>query len=71
LAAAATTEEIAEKALDLIEVEYEPLPAVFDPIEAIKDDAPMVHEDFPSNINATRHIEWGNVDEAFVSRLCP
>jgi CO/xanthine dehydrogenase Mo-binding subunit len=45
-AVAATTDEIAEKALDLIEVEYEPLPAVFDPIEAIKDDAPMVHEDF-------------------------
>jgi CO/xanthine dehydrogenase Mo-binding subunit len=64
-AVAATTEEIAEKALDLIEVEYEPLPAVFDPIEAIKDDAPMVHDDFPSNINATRHIEWGNVDDAF------
>jgi 4-hydroxybenzoyl-CoA reductase alpha subunit len=64
-AAAATTEEIAEKALDLIEVEYEPLPAVFEPMEAIKDDAPLVHEDFENNINATRHIEWGNVDEAF------
>jgi len=64
-AVAATTEEIAEKALDLIEVEYEPLPAVYDPIEAIKDDAPMVHEDFPSNINATRHIEWGDVDKGF------
>jgi CO/xanthine dehydrogenase Mo-binding subunit len=65
VALAATTEEIAEQALDLIEVEYEPLPAVFGPIEAIKDDAPMVHEDFPSNINATRHIEWVDVDKAF------
>jgi len=64
-ALAATTEEIAEKALDLIEVEYEPLPAVFDPIEAMKEDAPTVHDEFPSNINATRHIEWGDVDEAF------
>jgi 4-hydroxybenzoyl-CoA reductase alpha subunit len=64
-AVAATTEEIAEKALDLIEVEYEPLPAVFEPMDAIKEDAPMVHDDFPSNINATRHIEWGNVDEGF------
>ena len=53
VAAVAATTEIAE-ALDLIEVDYEPLPAVFDPIEAIKDDAPMVHE-FPSNINATPH----------------
>src|SRR5512136_1011301 len=64
-AVAATTEEIAEKALDLIEVDYEVLPAVFDPIEALKDDAPTVHDEFPSNINATRHIEWGDVDEAF------
>ena len=64
-AVAATSVDIAEKALDLINVEYEPLPAVFDPLEAIKDDAPLVHDDFENNINATRHIEWGNVDEAF------
>jgi 4-hydroxybenzoyl-CoA reductase subunit alpha len=64
-AIAATSEDIAEEALDLIQVEYEPLPAVFEPLEAIKDDAPLVHEDFENNINATRHIEWGNVDEAF------
>lgn len=63
-AVAATTEEIAEKALDLIDVEYEPLPAVFEPVEAIKDDAPLVHEDFENNINATRHIEWGNEHNA-------
>jgi len=64
-AVAATSEAIAEKAIDLIDVEYEPLPAVFDPMEAIKDDAPLVHDDFENNINATRHIEWGNVDEGF------
>jgi len=64
-AVAATSEDIAEKALDLINVEYEPLPAVFEPLEAIKDDAPLVHDDFENNINATRHIEWGNVDKAF------
>jgi len=64
-AVAAISEEIAEKALDLINVEYELLPAVFEPLEAIKDDAPLVHDDFENNINATRHIEWGNVDEAF------
>jgi 4-hydroxybenzoyl-CoA reductase alpha subunit len=64
-AVAAISEEIAEKALDLIIVEYEPLPAVFDPMEAIKDDAPLVHDDVANNINNTRHIEWGNVDEAF------
>jgi len=64
-AVAAISEDIAEKAVDLINVEYELLPAVFEPLEAIKDDAPLVHDDFENNINATRHIEWGNVDEAF------
>jgi CO/xanthine dehydrogenase Mo-binding subunit len=39
--------DAAQEALDLIEVEYEDLPAVFDPIEALKDDAPLVHEGPP------------------------
>ena len=43
-AVAAVTEEIATKALDLIEVEYEELPTVFDPEEALKDGAPAVHD---------------------------
>ncbi|NLT35280.1 MAG: xanthine dehydrogenase family protein molybdopterin-binding subunit [Gaiellales bacterium] len=43
-AVAAITPEIAEEACRLIEVEYEPLPAVFDPLEAMKPDAPLVHE---------------------------
>ncbi len=64
-AVAAIDEDTAEEALDLIEVEYEPLPAVFDPLEAIKEDAPQVHEGVELNINVTRHIEWGDVDEAF------
>ncbi len=62
---AATTKDIASKAVDLVKVEYEILPGVFDPLEAIKDDAPRVHDEFENNINATRHIEWGNPDEAF------
>lgn len=41
---AALDPDIAEEALTLIEVEYEDLPAVFDPIEAIKDGAPLLHE---------------------------
>ncbi len=40
----AETEKIAIKALDLIEVEYEILPAVFDPEEALKEGAPVIHE---------------------------
>jgi len=43
-AVAAISPEIAEAALGLIEVEYEELPAVFDPFEAMKEDAPLVHE---------------------------
>ncbi len=43
-AVAATGEDTAIEALGLIEVEYEQLPAVFDPEEAMKDEAPKVHE---------------------------
>jgi len=39
-AVAAVTEQIAAEALDRIKVEYEPLPAVFDPLQALKDDSP-------------------------------
>ena len=64
-AIAAVDEDTAEEALDLIEVEYEPLPAVYDPLDAIKEDAPQIHEGVELNINVTRHIEWGDVDAAF------
>ena len=43
-AVAAVDEETAEEALDLIEVEYEEIPAVFDPREALKPRAPIIHE---------------------------
>lgn len=42
---AAETPEIAHEALKLIEVEYEVLPAVFDPIEAMQRGAPIIHDD--------------------------
>ena len=42
-AVAAEKSDIAEEAVDLIEVEYEPLPAVFDPVEAMKPHAPILH----------------------------
>ncbi|MDV3277044.1 MAG: xanthine dehydrogenase family protein molybdopterin-binding subunit [Nitrososphaerales archaeon] len=40
----AETLESAERASELVDVEYEALPAVFDPIEALKSDAPLLHE---------------------------
>lgn len=43
-AVAAADEDTAAEALELIEVEYEPLPAVFDPEEALKPGAPVLHE---------------------------
>ena len=42
-AVAATSPDIAEEALELIEVEYDPLSAVFDPLEATRDGAPIIH----------------------------
>jgi CO/xanthine dehydrogenase Mo-binding subunit len=78
-AVAAETKEAAEEALNLIEVEYEPLPAVFDPIEAMKSEAPLIHEDatsypgFPMHRNATdvhngqTRLAWqkGDVEAGF------
>jgi CO/xanthine dehydrogenase Mo-binding subunit/aerobic-type carbon monoxide dehydrogenase small subunit (CoxS/CutS family) len=43
-AVAAETADIAEQALSLIEVEYDPLPAVFDPREAMQPGAPLIHD---------------------------
>jgi xanthine dehydrogenase molybdenum-binding subunit len=48
-AVAAVSEEIAAEACSLIKVRYEPLPAVFDPFEAMREGAPLVHEDCPGN----------------------
>lgn len=55
----------AMEAVALIEVEYEQLPVVFDPFEAIKEGAPVIHEDYPNNIGAEVHQEFGDVEEAF------
>ncbi len=44
-AVAAETPEAAEEALLLIEVDYEVLPAVFDPMDAMQPDAPLLHDD--------------------------
>ncbi len=60
---AAQTEEIACQALSLIEIEMEELPGVFNPVEAMQEDAPKVHGD--SNILALRKIIRGDVEAAF------
>jgi CO/xanthine dehydrogenase Mo-binding subunit len=53
VAVAAVDEDIAQQALDLIDVEYEELPAVFDLFEAIEPDAPILHEDFNTYAGVT------------------
>jgi xanthine dehydrogenase molybdenum-binding subunit len=72
---AATTEQIAEDALDLIDVEYEVLPAVFDIDSALKPDAPLVYDEFPGNIipggtiafgpNCLKGVVKGDVEKGF------
>ena len=79
VAVAAETIEIAQQAVDLIEVEYEVLPAVLDPVEAFKKDAPLVHPDLGeysyieavfspkggTNIANHTKLRKGDVDKGF------
>jgi CO/xanthine dehydrogenase Mo-binding subunit len=65
-AVAAATEQIALDALERIKVEYEPLPAVFDPLAAMKESAPKVHPP-NSNIYATKVIKKGDVEKGFAA----
>jgi CO/xanthine dehydrogenase Mo-binding subunit len=60
---AAETEEIALKALGLVAVEYEPLPAVFDPREALKPDAPAIHE--KGNLLHHHKLRKGDMEKGF------
>ncbi len=64
-AVAAVSEEILEEALHLIEVEYEPLPAVFDMVEAMKPDAPSIHGTERNLVGPPFIIERGDVEEGF------
>lgn len=65
-AVAAESEAIAAEALRLIEVEYEDLPGVFDPLEALRADAPLVHEELGTNLlNARWGFSHGDPDRAF------
>ncbi len=60
---AAETLEIAERAVGLIDVEYEPLPGVYDPLEAMKPGAPKVSE--PDNVVATWKVNKGDIEAGF------
>ena len=65
-AVAAETPAIAEEALELIEVEYEALPPVFGPTEALQPGAPRVHDERADNHTDLRYqFSHGDVDRAF------
>ena len=73
-AVAAETEELAERAARAVRVEYEPLPVLTDPVEAMQPGAAPIYDTvlkgdhelkIENNIAVTRSIEEGNVDQAF------
>ena len=61
----ATTEAIAEKALELIDVDYEVLPAYFDPEESMKAETDLIHENKPHNLEKDYHHVFGDPDKGF------
>jgi xanthine dehydrogenase molybdenum-binding subunit len=74
VAVAAKTEALAEKALKRIVVKFEPLPAVFDPYEAMQESAPVLYEDIMlgdkvlpirQNIACFREVGEGDVERGF------
>src|SRR5579859_672620 len=61
----ATSEAIAEQAVELIEVEYEPLPAWFDPEDSMKAERDWIHPQRPNNIEKDYHHVFGDPDKGF------
>ncbi|MFH1084112.1 MAG: molybdopterin cofactor-binding domain-containing protein [Pseudomonadota bacterium] len=64
-AVCAVDPEIAEEAVQLIKVDYEELPAVFDPLEAMKEGAPLIHEGVLNNTSFSIRKEFGNAEKGF------
>ena len=61
----AVSEAIAEKALELIDVEYEVLPAYFDPEESMKAQTDLIHESKPGNLEKDYHHIFGDPAKGF------
>jgi 4-hydroxybenzoyl-CoA reductase alpha subunit len=64
-AVAAIDEDTAEEATELIKVDYEELPGVFDPEEAMKEGAPQVHDYVENNLSWEFHMDLGDVEKGF------
>ncbi|MDP2662930.1 MAG: xanthine dehydrogenase family protein molybdopterin-binding subunit [Dehalococcoidia bacterium] len=64
-AVAAVDEETAEEALSLIKIDYELLPAVFDPEESVEEGAPAIHEGVKNNTSASLVRNFGDIEMGF------
>jgi 4-hydroxybenzoyl-CoA reductase subunit alpha len=64
---AAIDEATAEKALELIDVEYEILPAYFDPEESMKAERDLIHDNKPHNLEKDYHHIFGDPDQGFAA----
>src|SRR5262249_5445557 len=56
----AVSEAIAERALELIDVDYELLPAYFDPEESMKAESNLIHDNKPNNLEKDYHHVFGD-----------
>ncbi|MGZ4640715.1 MAG: xanthine dehydrogenase family protein molybdopterin-binding subunit [Blastococcus sp.] len=65
VAVIAESRYIAEDGVDALEVEFEGLAPVVDPVEALREDAPLLHEEHGSNLAYERTFTFGEVDDAF------
>jgi carbon-monoxide dehydrogenase large subunit len=64
-AVVAISEAVALDAVADVLVDWEPLPAVVDPFEAMRDGAPLLHDDAPRNVEHENTIRAGDPDAAF------
>ncbi|GCE24744.1 aldehyde dehydrogenase [Dictyobacter alpinus] len=60
---------IARDALDLIDVDYEPLPAVIDVEKAMQPDSPLLYEDFKTNVAVSMHPSSEDIDKIFAETV--
>jgi 4-hydroxybenzoyl-CoA reductase alpha subunit len=64
-AVAAVDEQTAREALELIRVDYELMPVMLDPLQSLKENAPLIHEEYPGNICQEVHNTAGDIVKGF------
>ena len=61
---------VARDALDLLQVDYQPLPAIIDPRAAAQDNAPLLHQELGSNVAMRLRVGRGDLQAAFARADC-